>query len=122
MTVIDNIIEKIEAFNEENDLQHGNAETYFEEEQGILTTIEGTNHTTLTVAFSMDDIEEIERNDTFLNVLERNYKTRINDFDVDESFTMMWSHEFGEHNGFTPRIFINILEDDAEHFDNIQYS
>lgn len=122
MTVIDNIIEKIETFNEENDLQHGNAETIFEEHQGVLTTIEGTNHTTLTVAFSMDDIEEIERNDTFLNVLERNYTARINDFDVDEEFTMLWSQDFGEHNGFTVRGFINVLEDDAEHFNNIQYS
>ncbi|MGP5096184.1 hypothetical protein [Staphylococcus equorum] len=122
MTVIDNIIEKIETFNEENDLQHGNAETIFEEQQGVLTTIEGTNHTTLTVAFSMDDIEEIERNDTFLNVLERNYTARINDFDVDEEFTMLWSQDFGEHNGFTVRGFINVLEDDAEHFNNIQYS
>ncbi|HHD0846041.1 TPA: hypothetical protein ACN1V3_001345 [Staphylococcus aureus] len=122
MTVIENIIDKIEDFNYENDLQHGNNETVYEEDRGILTTIEGRNHTTLTIEFSMDDIYEIERRGNFNEVVQRNYESRIDSFDVDEEFTTLWSEDFAKHNGFTAKMFINILEDDAEQFDNIQYN
>lgn len=122
MTVIDELIDKIETFNEEQDLKHGNAETYFEEHHDcIFTTIEGYNHTTLTVEFSMDDMKEMEVNNQFYNVLERNYRERINDFDVDETFTELWSETFAEHNGFTARAFIEVLEDDKAHFEAIDY-
>ncbi|EWJ88123.1 hypothetical protein [Staphylococcus aureus] len=122
MYVIDNLIDKIEAFNEKNDLQHGNSETYYEADRGILTTIEGKNHTTLTIEISLDDIYETERNKNVLEVIKRNYQAIINDFDVDTEFTELWSQDFADKNGFTPQIFINILEDDANQFDNIQYS
>ncbi len=122
MTVIDELIDKIETFNEEQDLKHGNTETYFEEHHDcIFTTIEGYNHTTLTVEFSMDDMKEMEVNNQFYNVLERNYRERINDFDVDETFTELWSETFAKHNGFTARTFIEVLEDDKAHFEAIDY-
>lgn len=122
MTVIDNLMDKIETFNEDNDLKHGNTETMFEPQfDCIRTTIEGHNHTTLTIDFSMEDIKEMEDESQFLNVLERRYRERIRDFDVDETFTELWSASFGEHNNFTPSLFLNIFEDDAEHFSNIEY-
>ena len=122
MTVIDELIDKIETFNEEQDLKHGNTETYFEEHHDcIYTTIQGYNHTTLTVEFSMDDMKEMEVNNQFYNVLERNYRERINDFDVDETFTELWSETFAKHNGFTARTFIGVLEDDKAHFEAIDY-
>lgn len=122
MTVIDNLIDKIERFNEENNLQHGNAETIFEPHfDCIRTIIEGSNHTTLSIDFEMTDIEEMEVESNFLNVVERKYREVISGFDVDEEFTEIWSKSFGRHNGFTPRIFLNILEDDAEQFSNIKY-
>ncbi len=70
----------------------------------------------------MDDIYEIERRGNFNEVVQSNYESRINSFDVDEEFTTLWSEDFAKHNGFTAKMFINILEDDAEQFDNIQYN
>ncbi|MBF0795191.1 hypothetical protein [Mammaliicoccus lentus] len=122
MTVIDTIIEKIESFNEANGLMNGNTETIYEEDIGITTIIEGSNNTTLSVVFGWDDIKEIETQNNFLEVVERNYKKRIADFDIDETFTELWSQSFAEHNGFTPRVFLNMLEDDKECFVNIDYS
>jgi hypothetical protein len=40
----------------------------------------------------------------------------IENFDVDEEFEMLWSTEFGKHNGFSPREFIRILEEDEAYF------
>ena len=121
MTVIDEMINKIEDFNQNNNLQHGNAET-FEQDEEIITTIEGANHTTLQIIFSREDILEIERTGRFIEVLKRNYKETINQFDVDEVFTKLWSEDFGKHNGFNVKQFINVLEDDAEQFQSIQYT
>jgi len=79
--------------------------------------MEAPRHTTLTIVFEKDDQVELEAD--FDNYLDKKVQERIADFDVDETFEEMWSISFGEHNGFTPRDFMQILEDDKEYFESL---
>ncbi|GHT26155.1 hypothetical protein FACS18942_03090 [Planctomycetales bacterium] len=51
-----------------------------------------------------DDINEI-----ILKTIER-----FEDFDADDEFTELWSHEFAEHNHFTPSRFLTMLQSDEK--------
>lgn len=122
MIEITEIIDKLEWFNVENDICFNNSEVYFDDKElRILSVIEGYNHTTLTVEFDKKDIEFMQRGYMKETILKR-YLMRINDFDVDEEFNMLWSSTFAEHNQFKPSEFLRILEEDKSQFENINYS
>lgn len=114
---IKQIIDTIDAFNEDHFLKHGNSEIIYDEHRGLFVVIEGLNHTTLSIMFDIDDIEMM-KNKPYKTIVKR-YSEVIESFDVDEVFTMLWSDQFAKHNGFTPRMFLNMLEEDAEQFKEV---
>ncbi|GHT18519.1 hypothetical protein FACS1894189_6520 [Planctomycetales bacterium] len=61
--------------------------------------------TSVSVRFeNEDDINEI-----IFKTIER-----FEDFDADDEFTELWSHEFAEHNHFTPSRFLTMLQSDEK--------
>lgn len=112
---MEQVVSTLEDFLEDYSLAHGNSEVVSEEDTGLLyMVIEAPGHTTLSVMFSKEDIEDMdEMADT---ILTKRVSEVINSFDVDETFNELWSPSFSEHNGFTPRSFINRLEEDEDHF------
>lgn len=122
MKTIDEIIDILEWFNIENDVFFNNSFVEYEAEtERILSTIEGYNHTTVTVEFDKSDIEAMKQGN-IKSVIVRNYLKRIDDFDVDDEFNMLWSHDFAVHNQFKPSQFIRILEEDKAQFEEIDYN
>ena len=107
------LIETIELVNEELSFNGNNSEVV-QEGREIISTIEAENHTTIEVVFNILDLKmhTLNLKGYILGV----YEKAIENFDVDEEFEMLWSTEFGKHNGFSPREFIRILEEDEAHF------
>lgn len=123
INTIDELIENIEYFNENNNLTHGNAEVFGQRngDYYIYSVIEGFNHTTLTVVFDEQLINKM-MNGNFLEVIRNEYINVLDEFDVDETFTELWSKEFSEHNSFTPTSFLEILKEDKEHFIDAKFA
>ena len=94
INTIDELIENIEYFNENNNLTHGNAEVFGQRngDYYIYSVIEGTNHTTLTIMFDEKEISDM-LNGQFINTLKTD----------------------------TPRSFIEILEEDKAHFEELTF-
>jgi hypothetical protein len=107
------LIETIELVNEELSFNGNNSEVVHQDHE-IISTIEAENHTTIEVVFNILDLKmhTLNLKGYILGV----YKKVIENFDVDEEFEMLWSTEFGKHNGFSPREFIRILEEDEAYF------
>lgn len=107
------LIETIELVNEELSFNGNNSEVV-QEGREIISTIEAENHTTIEVVFNILDLKmhTLNLKGYILGV----YEKAIENFDVDEEFEMLWSTEFGKHNGFSPREFIRILEEDEAYF------
>jgi hypothetical protein len=107
------LIETIELVNEELSFNGNNSEVVHQDHE-IISTIEAENHTTIEVVFNILDLKmhTLILKGYILGV----YKKVIENFDVDEEFEMLWSTEFGKHNGFSPREFIRILEEDEAYF------
>ncbi|BBD87500.1 hypothetical protein [Staphylococcus argenteus] len=122
MMTLTEIIGAIDDFNEDNFLQHGNSEIIFEEHRGLIVTIEAINHTTLNVELNMKDIETMKKHHNINSILLERYSEIIREFDVDDVFTELWSQSFAEHNKFTPGMFLDMLKEDEEHFENVLQS
>lgn len=107
------LIETIELVNEELSFNGNNSEVVHQDHE-IISTIEAENHTTIEVVFNILDLKmhTLNLKGYILGV----YEKAIENFDVDEEFEMLWSTEFGKHNGFSPRGFIRILEEDEAYF------
>ncbi|MCM5673021.1 hypothetical protein [Staphylococcus hominis] len=107
------LIETIELVNEELSFNGNNSEVVHQDHE-IISTIEAENHTTIEVVFNILDLKmhTLNLKGYILGV----YEKAIENFDVDEEFEMLWSTEFGKHNGFSPREFIRILEEDEAYF------
>lgn len=107
------LIETIELVNEELSFNGNNSEVVHQDHE-IISRIEAENHTTLEVVFNILDLKmhTLNLKDYILAI----YEKAIEKFDVDEEFEMLWSTEFGRHNGFSPREFIRILEEDGAYF------
>lgn len=113
--IVERLKAKLWGFVEECDFSHGNAEVYSQsEDTELYLTMEGPRHTTLTVYFEEAEFDALEKD--FRACVTQKVMARIQDFDVDDTFIEVWSRSFGEHNGFTPREFITILETDDAHF------
>lgn len=113
-----NAIGVVEGFIESKGLDHGNSEV-FEQDGDLYFSIEGTNHLTLGEWLIGNEIGACESDMELIEYLKYVMKERVRDFDVDEEFTEVWSEEFGRHNGFTPRQFMKMLEDDAEYLEDV---
>lgn len=107
------LIETIELVNEELSFNGNNSEVVHQEDE-IISTIEAENHTTIEVVFNILDLKMHTLN--LKGYILAIYEKAIENFDVDEEFEMLWSTEFGKHNGFSPREFIRILEEDEAYF------
>lgn len=107
------LIETIEQVNEELSFNGNNSEVVYQDQE-IISTIEAENHTTIEVVFNILDLKmhTLNLKGYILGI----YEKAIENFDVDEEFEMLWSTEFGNHNGFSPREFIRILEEDEAYF------
>lgn len=107
------LIETIEQVNEELSFNGNNSEVVHQDHE-INSTIEAENHTTIEVVFNILDLKmhTLNLKGYILGI----YEKAIENFDVDEEFEMLWSTEFGKHNGFSPREFIRILEEDEAYF------
>lgn len=107
------LIETIEQVNEELSFNGNNSEVVHQDHE-IISTIEAENHTTIEVVFNILDLKmhTLNLKGYILGI----YEKAIENFDVDEEFEMLWSTEFGNHNGFSPREFIRILEEDEAYF------
>lgn len=108
-----NLIEIIEQVNEELSFNGNNSEVV-QEGREIISTIEAENHTTIHVVINILDLKMhiLNLKDYILAI----YESAIELFDVDDEFESLWSIEFGRHNGFSPRYFISILEEDEVYF------
>lgn len=107
------LIETIEQVNEELSFNGNNSEVVHQDHE-IISRIEAENHTTLEVVFNILDLKMHTLN--LKGYILAIYEKAIEKFDVDEEFEMLWSTEFGKHNGFSPREFIRILEEDEAYF------
>ncbi|MGJ8462392.1 hypothetical protein ACSGFZ_03675 [Staphylococcus haemolyticus] len=107
------LIETIELVNEELSFNGNNSEVV-QEGREIISTIEAENHTTIHVVINILDLKMhiLNLKDYILAI----YESAIELFDVDDEFESLWSIEFGRHNGFSPRYFISILEEDEAYF------
>ena len=112
---MEQIVSSLEDFLEEHSLSHGNSEVVVEENMNtIYMVIEAPGHTTLSIFFDQEDISDMDIMAD--SIISKRVSETINLFDVDETFNELWSSHFSEHNGFTPRSFINRLEADEDHF------
>ncbi|MHA3723747.1 hypothetical protein ACXR2T_07695 [Leucobacter sp. HY1910] len=100
--------DSIQALLEAHDLDYGNAEV----EDGDFMTVEAPNHATWRV-----DTDGFEDGGT-MGDLKATIAQDLDDFDPDEQFDEIWSPEFGEHNGFTPRQFLDGLREDKAFFEH----
>lgn len=107
------LIETIEQVNEELSFNGNNSEVVHQDHE-IISTIEAKNHTTIAVVINIFDLKmhTLNLKDYILAI----YEKAIEEFDVDEEFESLWSIKFGRHNGFSPREFIAILEEDEAYF------
>ena len=96
----------IEELVESLDLAYGNDEV-FEQGDELFVWIEAPQHTTLQVVVKKTDAIE-----KFLG----NVLTAIRDYSARDTFDEIWSGSFGDHNGFSARQFLEILEEDGEYF------
>jgi hypothetical protein len=108
------LIETIELVNEELSFNGNNSEEVVQGGREIISTIEAENHTTIHVVINILDLKMhiLNLKDYILAI----YESAIELFDVDDEFESLWSIEFGRHNGFSPRYFISILEEDEAYF------
>ena len=99
-------VENVEEFIETGSLDHGNSEVFVQNDE-IYMVVEAPNNATMGYSVpegsTMEDVYE-------LNI------AHMEDFDADDEFTEMWSREFGEHNGFSPSGFLEMLQEDEEYF------
>jgi len=65
-----------------------------------------------------DVFVNIEKDDNIDDIISRTIE-RLQDFDADERFTELWSKEFAKQNGFRPRHFIDMLEEDETSFNEL---
>lgn len=113
-------MKRLEQFLSDYELNFGNAEVVNSQDGEVFMTIEAPNHTTLSVIFDSGNIRGIELGlDT---IIYEKVNDVISDFDVDETFVELWSETFGNHNSFTPRTFINVLEEDEAYFYEVALS
>ncbi|MGX0176176.1 hypothetical protein [Staphylococcus hominis] len=107
------LIETIEQVNEELSFNGNNSEVVHQDHE-IISTIEAKNHTTIAVVINILDLKmhTLNLKDYILAI----YEKAIEEFDVDEEFESLWTIKFGRHNGFSPREFIGILEEDEAYF------
>ncbi|MCI2910956.1 hypothetical protein [Staphylococcus hominis] len=107
------LIETIELVNEELSFNGNNSEVVHQDHE-IISTIEAKNHTTIAVVINILDLKmhTLNLKDYILAI----YEKAIEEFDVDEEFESLWTIKFGRHNGFSPREFIRILEEDEAYF------
>lgn len=109
------LIEVIEIINESLQFNGINSEVIVDNDV-IISTIEADNNTTISVIF---DIYELKANLLELKpFILKSYMVAIESFDIDLEFNELWSPLFGKHNNFTPREFMNILEEDHQYFKN----
>lgn len=112
---MEQIVSSLEEFLETHSLSHGNSEVVCEEDTNtICMVIEAPGHTTLSILFDQEDISDMDIMPD--SIISKRVSESINSFDVDETFDELWSSNFSEQNGFTPRSFINRLEEDEDHF------
>lgn len=107
-----------EDFLNKYNLNHGNA--YAEIEHGSLYVLfEARRHTIMSDSIDREEIEDCEDAEEFEDLMKASFKNRLNEFDVDEEFNMIWNIEFGQHNGFTARSFMDLLDRDFEFFEDV---
>lgn len=94
--------ENLASLVEEYDLDYGNSEVEFDENNRYIT-IEAPNHSTLPVDFEKEaTVDEVRQ--SMVDVMDS--------FDPDEEFDGLWSPEFGNHNKLSPSEFMKILKED----------
>lgn len=107
-----------EEFLDTYNLNHGNAEI-IEQDGDLYASIEARRNTTLGFWMNKNEIDECEGRDEFIEYLKYRCKIVVNEFDVDEKFNELWDVEFGKHNGFTAREFMELLDRDFEFFEDV---
>ncbi|MCA1235762.1 hypothetical protein LC188_07575 (plasmid) [Staphylococcus aureus] len=110
-----NLIKLIEDINENLGLVNINSEVFIEDDV-IISIIEAPNHTTITINLNVNDLKE--NKDSIISYIINQYQKIIQEFDIDEVFNELWSHDFAKRNQFKPSEFIKILESDIEYFNN----
>lgn len=116
------LTEKVEAFIDEHNLDHGNASVDIEEAQHgnsleMYVVFEAPQNTTLTVSFEVDDLALDDDNlDCKLKEL---FSQRIDEHDPSDYFEEIWTREFGESEEFGAFAFMDMLKSDAKFFDRV---
>lgn len=112
----ENIIEMIKTIASENYMMGENSE-FFEQDNQIYASFEEENHAMVSIWFDLDVMESMNSVEILSYVLDTIIR-RLKEFNADEEFNELWSTEFGEHNGYTPSEFIEMLKDDEDEFWN----
>lgn len=71
------------------------------------------------ITLNREDLEINYNNGALQDYILGEYKKAIDNFDIDEEFTMLWDSSFVKDTGYTAREFIYMLEEDLAYFDVI---
>lgn len=110
------IIEMIKTIASENYMLGDNSE-FCEQGNEIYAIFEEENHSTVTIWFDLDEFEGANSVEVLSNVL-YTIIYRLRQFDAEEEFNVIWSEEFGKHNGYTVFEFVEMLKADEQQFKN----
>ena len=94
---------------EASELDYGNAEAW-EDDHNVWMTVEAPNHSTMGIS--------VEKGSPMSRVYAQ---LRIfgDDFSAEDEFDELWSPEFGQHNGYTPTQFAQMLDEDEEFYSQL---
>lgn len=102
--------DSVERIIEDYDLEHGNGEVFVQDGQ-LYVTVEAPNHATIGVNTPL-----LSSDEGTIAALKREMAEAMGEFDGVEKFTEYWSYDFGHHNGFTARGFLDMLLKDERFF------
>lgn len=108
-----------EDFLDRYNLNHGNAYVEDTTYGDLYVLFEAPRNTTISELIDTGIIEDCEDAEEFEDILKRYFKRRVKSFDTDFEFNELWSVDFGNHNGFTAREFMELLDDDATYFNDV---
>lgn len=108
---------RLENYLLNKELDFNNAEVY-DHGNEIEVSVEAPNHTTMKIYITNEEAAQLTYGE-YESFMENKLNESVENFDIDEEFDALWSREFGEHNGFTVRQFIEILEEGKKYFEEI---
>ena len=108
-----------EDFLDRYNLNHGNAYVEDNTYGDLYVLFEAPRNTTISELIDKGIIEDCEDAEEFEDILKRAFKRRVSSFDPDAEFNELWSVDFGNHNGFTAREFMELLDDDDAYFNDV---